>query len=315
MELFGVRILGLSDAGLRKIALTVIVLIVALVARRAFRFVAGIGIGTTSRRTIWLRKSIRLVIGGAAVLLFLSIWFDDPSTFGAFVGLLAAGLAFAAQNLVLSIAGYFVIVFGRVFDLGHRIELGGVRGDVLDIGLVKTTIMEMGVPASLFPEPHHWVAARQYTGRVVSVVNAEVFRQPVFNYTANFDLLWEELRLPLRFGTDLELAERLAIEAARAHTIEPVATAAQQFENMRKLYLVEATDLEPQVFVRVTDNWIELSIRFLVSTHGVRHVKDRISRQVLASFKAAGIEFASQTFEIVRVPTIPVDTDPDARPS
>lgn len=145
------------------------------------------------------------------------------------MGLLAAGLAFASQNLVLSIAGYFVIVFGRVFDLGHRIELGGVRGDVLDIGLVKTTIMEMGVPAALFPDPHHWVAARQYTGRVVSVVNAEVFRQPVFNYTANFNLLWEELLIPLRYGTDLAVAERIVVEAARAK----IEVASQTFELVR----------------------------------------------------------------------------------
>ena len=56
------------------------------------------------------------------------------------MGLLAAGLAFAAQNLVLSIAGYFVIVFGKVFDLGHRVELGGVRGDVLDIGSPRSSV-------------------------------------------------------------------------------------------------------------------------------------------------------------------------------
>lgn len=304
MEFFGVRILGLSEAGLRKIALTLLVLALAFAARSAFRFVAGFGIGTTSRRTLWARKGIRLTIGFIAALLLLSIWFDDPGRLASFMGLLAAGLAFAAQNLVLSIAGYFVIVFGKVFDLGHRIELGGVRGDVLDIGLVKTTIMEMGVPAALFPEPHHWVAARQYTGRVVSVVNAEVFRQPVFNYTANFNLLWEEVRIPLRYGTDLAVAERIVVDAARDHTADEVAIGREQLDKMRKLYLVEPADLEPQVFVRLTDNWIELTVRFLVSTHGIRAVKDLIARKILSDFQAAGIDVASQTFELVRAPAL-----------
>jgi small-conductance mechanosensitive channel len=266
--------------------------------------VAGFGLGTTSRRTLWARKGIRLAIGLLAGLLLLSIWFDDPGRLASFMGLLAAGLAFAAQNLVLSIAGYFVIVFGRVFDLGHRIELGGVRGDVLDIGLVKTTIMEMGVPAALFPDPHHWVAARQYTGRVVSVVNAEVFRLPVFNYTANFNLLWEELRIPVRYGTELAHAERLVSEAARANTQDEVALARVQLEQMRRLYLVEPSDLEPRVFVQLTDNWVELSVRFLVTTHGIRDVKDRIARQILSDFQREGIEVASQTFELVRAPEL-----------
>ena len=246
MEFFGVRILGLSEAGLRKLALTLAVITLALLARSAFRLVAGFSFEHTSRRTLWARKGIRLTIGFVTALLLLSIWFDDPGRLASFMGLLAAGLAFAAQNLVLSIAGYFVIVFGKVFDFGHRIQLGGVRGDVLDIGLVKTTIMEMGVPAALFPDPHHWVAARQYTGRVVSVVNAEVFRNPVFNYTANFNLLWEELRIPVRYGTDLAVAERIVAEAARVNTQEQVALGKQQLETMRKLYLVEPPTSSPR---------------------------------------------------------------------
>ncbi len=302
MDIFGVRILGLSEQGLTKLALSLAVIAVALLVRRLFRVVARMGLGSASRRSIWARKSVRIVIAMIAGLLLLSIWFDDPERLATFTGLVAAGLAFASQNLVLSIAAYFVIVFGKVFDLGHRIELGGVRGDVLDIGLVKTTIMEMGVPAELFPDPHHWVAARQYTGRVVSVVNAEIFKQPVFNYTASFELLWEELRIPLRYGTDLAVAERVVIDAAREHTREHVTAARAQLEALRRLYLIEPGDLEPRAFLRLTDNWLELSVRFVVSTHGVRVIKDRISRDVLAGFTRAGVEIASQTIEITRLP-------------
>jgi small-conductance mechanosensitive channel len=297
MEIFGVHVLGLNPAGLHKLVLTFAVLAIAFAVRAVFRLAVGFGLETTSRRSIWIRKSVRLAIGAIAGLLLLSIWFDDPGRLASFMGLMAAGLAFAAQNLVLSIAGYFVIVFGKLFDLGHRIELGGVRGDVLDIGLVKTTIMEMGVPAALFPDPHHWIAGRQYTGRVVSVVNADVFRQPVYNYTSNFNLLWEELRIPVRYGTNLAEVERILSEAARDHTREEVAIGAREFERMRRRYLIEVGDLEPQVFVQLTDNWIELSVRFLVTTHGIRAIKDRISRKILSEMARANIRVASQTIE------------------
>jgi small-conductance mechanosensitive channel len=201
MEFFGVRILGFNPETLRKVVLSLAVLAVVLGVRALLTVVVGLGTGV-SRRSIWVRKSIRLVFGGVGVLLLLSIWFDNPNRLATFLGLLAGGLAFASQNAVLSVAGYFVIVFGKAFDLGDRIQIGDVRGDVLDIGLLKTTVMEMGVPALLHPEPHHWVAARQYTGRVVTITNAEVFRQPTYNYTRNFNFLWEELRLPLRYDAD-----------------------------------------------------------------------------------------------------------------
>lgn len=116
----------------------------------------------------------------------------------------------------------------------------------------------------------------------------------------------EEPRIPLRYGSDLAAAERIVVDAARANTVDEVAMGREQLDKMRKLYLVEPTDLEPQVFLQLTDNGIELSVRSLGSTHGVRAVKDRIARKVLADLGTAGIDVASQTFEIVRAPAVTV---------
>jgi small-conductance mechanosensitive channel len=300
MEFFGVRILGFNAETLRKLLLTLAVVGVVLAVRALLGVVSGMGTGA-SRRAIWTRKSLRLAFGGVGVLLILSIWFDNASRFATFTGLLAGGVAFASQNAILSIAGYFVIVFGKVFDLGDRIEIGGVRGDVLDIGLFKTTIMEMGVPALLHPDPHHWVAARQYTGRVVTITNAEVFRQPTFNYTRNFDFLWEEMRLPLRYSEDLRRAEAIVLEAAREATSDIIEEGHRELARMRERYLIHAGDLEPRAFLRLTDNWVELSVRFLVKAFGVREVKDRMTRTILERFREEGIELATSKLELVRV--------------
>lgn len=307
MEFFGVRILGLNAETLHKLVLSLGVLVLVLGVRALLGVVVGLGTGV-SRRSIWVRKSIRLVFGGISVLLLLSIWFDKPERFATFTGLLAGGIAFASQNAVLSVAGYFVIVFGKVFDLGDRIQIGDVRGDVLDIGLFKTTVMEMGVPNLMFPEPHHWVAARQYTGRVVTITNAEIFKQPTYNYTRNFDFLWEEIRLPLRYGTDLARAEAITLEAVREATTGIIQEGHRELENMNERYLIHAADLEPRAFLRLTDNWMELSVRFLVKTYGIRELKDRIYRRLLARFQEEGIELASTTVEVVRVPPVELRT-------
>lgn len=319
MEFFGVRILGFNPETLRKVVLSLAVLAVVLGVRALLGVVAGLGTGV-SRRSIWVRKYIRLAFGGLGTLLLLSIWFDNPSRLATFLGLLAGGLAFASQNAVLSVAGYFVIVFGKTFDLGDRIQIGDVRGDVLDIGLLKTTVMEMGVPPLLRPDPHHWVSARQYTGRVVTITNAEVFKQPTYNYTRNFNFLWEELRLPLRYDTDLRQAEAIVLAAVREATAGIIEEGHRELANMRERYLIHAGELEPRAYLRLTDNWVELSVRFLVNTYGVREVKDRISRHILERFREVGLELASSTVELARLPRIELRTSgpstaaEDARP-
>lgn len=107
------------------------------------------------------------------------------------VGLVTAGLAFALQQVVLSLAAYFVILRGDTFGIGDRITLGGVRGDVVKLGFLKTTIMEMGQPPAVEgADPAIWVHSRQYTGRLVTVTNGAIFNEPVYNYTRDFPFLW-----------------------------------------------------------------------------------------------------------------------------
>ena len=121
------------------------------------------------------------------VVIVASIWFNDPTRLATAAGLVTAGLAFALQKVVSSVAGYLVILRGRNFTVGDRISMGGVRGDVIGLGFIQTTIMEMGQPPSVqSAEPAMWVKSRQFTGRIVTVANNKIFDEPVFNYTRDF---------------------------------------------------------------------------------------------------------------------------------
>jgi small-conductance mechanosensitive channel len=249
---------------------------------------------------------VRFAFGAVCVLLLFSVWFDRPDRLATFTGLLAAGAAVASQKAILSFAGYFVIVFGKVFDIGDRIQIGDVRGDVLDIGLFKTTVMEMGVPPSLLPNPNNWITSRQYTGRVVTFTNSEVFESAAFNYSRMFDFLWEEMRIPLHYDEDLERAEAIALAAAREATAGVVDEARAQLHRIRQRFPLQPADLEPQAYLRLTDDWVELSIRFLVRAWGIRSTKDGITRAVLARYRQEGITIASASFEVARVPELTV---------
>jgi small-conductance mechanosensitive channel len=305
MDLLGIRLVGVDEGTLTKFLLTGAAIVLALVLQRGVGVAAGFT-ETRSIRAIWIRKSFRLAIGVVAVLFIASVWFDRPERLATFGGLIAAGAAVASQKAILSLAGYFVIVFGKVFDLGDRIQVGDVRGDVLDIGLFKTTVMEMGVPAALLPHPNHWVTSRQYTGRIVTFTNSEVFEKPAYNYSRTFDFLWEEMRFGLHYEEDLQKAERIALEVARQHTAQTVAEGRDNLERLRRRFPLQAADLEPRTYLRMTDNWVELALRFLVRAWGTRATKDAMTREILARYRAEGITIASASFEVARLPELTV---------
>ena len=263
-----------------------------------------------------MRQAIGLL--GTIVLLLglLSIWFNDPTRLATAFGLASAGLAFALQQPVTSIASYFVILRGSTFTVGDRISMGGVRGDVMRLGFIQTTIMEMGQPPSVQgADPAMWVHSRQFTGRIVTVSNSKIFSEPVYNYTRDFPFIWEEMAIPVTYEADRAKAEAILLDAARAHGIDPGSLANDAKHHLEETYGVDPIDLSPRVFWRITDNWLELSVRFIVAPHGVRGVKDAMSRDVLAGLDAAGIGIASATYDIVGLPPIRVRAPDEGKPA
>jgi small-conductance mechanosensitive channel len=231
----------------------------------------------------------------------VSIWFDDPARLATGLGLVTAGLAFALQKLVTALAGYFVILRGETFNVGDRITMGGVRGDVIGLSFTQTTIMEMGQPPAVQnADPAQWVKSRQYTGRVVTVSNARVFDEPVYNYTREFPYIWEEMSVPIPYGADRAQAERILLEAAGRRTVAASELGEAALHEMEKRYFVKASAMRPAVFYRLTDNWLELTVRFIAPTHAIRELKDAMSREILRGFDENGIRIASTTIELVQ---------------
>jgi len=311
IELFGqeIRLLFFSEENGIKLLLSVGLVLVLVVLRWGARGLSRLlqrGLGG-ERARFWTRQAINLAFAVMLLLGVLSIWFDDPTRLATGVGLVAAGLAFALQKVITAVAGYVVILRGDTFNVGDRITMGGVRGDVIALGFIKTTIMEMGQPPSVQgADPPQWVRSRQYTGRVVTVTNDKVFDEAVYNYTRDFPYLWEEMILPIAYRDDRHAAEQILLAAARRHTIAANELPAEAFEKMQRKYFVRGTDLEPKVYWRLTDNWLELTVRYLTGVYGARDVKDAMSREVLSELDEAGIGLASATFEVVGVPPLRV---------
>ena len=225
------------------------------------------------------------------------------------VGLVGAGVAFALQRVITAVAGYFVILRGKTFNVGDRIVMGGVRGDVVDLSFMQTRIMEMGQsPKEQGDAPSMWVRSRQFTGRIVTVTNDKVFDEPVYNYTREFPYIWDEINLPVRYADDRARAEQILLDAARRHALTVEKIGAEEIGRLEDEFGVAVGDIDPRVYWRLTDNWLELTVRFLAPDHGIRPIKDAMSREILAGLDKADMGIASATYAIVEAPPIRIET-------
>ena len=311
MHFLGIEWVGVNAENGRKLLLSIAFVAIVLLVSAVLRAVIGLVLRRTDHATVqtrfWMRQAISLLSAIVLILGLLSIWFSDPSRLATALGLMSAGLAFALQQPVTSIASYFVILRGNTFTVGDRISMGGVRGDVMRLGFIQTTIMEMGEPPAVQGgDPAVWVKSRQFTGRIVTVSNSKIFAEPVYNYTREFPFIWEEMPIPITYEADRAKVEAIMLEAAKREAVDPDSVAGDAKEHMEATFGVTPIDLAPRVYYRITDNWLELTVRFIVHSHGVRSVKDAMSRFILTELDKADIGIASATYDIVGLPPIEV---------
>jgi small-conductance mechanosensitive channel len=317
VQILGVKLVGANAENGRKLLFSIIFIVLVILLGRLVRWLANrllSGGRHTERVRFWTRQGINLTVAVVTVVGLVSIWFDDPTRLTTALGLVSAGLAFALQRVITAFAAYFVLLRGKTFSVGDRITMGGVRGDVIALDLIQTTIMEMGQPPGEQGDaPAMWVRARQYTGRIVTVTNDKIFDEPVYNYSRDFPYLWEEMAIPISYDADRATAERILLDVARESTVQLSEIGEEALRELERRYFMKRSDLQPHVFWRLTDNWLEMSLRFVAMDYGVRTLKDRMSREILKRFDDHKITLASGTYQVVGFPPIRIENWPPPR--
>ncbi len=231
-------------------------------------------------------------LGYLAALVIVSIVFSDKlGGFTVAFGVAGAGIAFALQEVIASVAGWAAISVGNFYSPGDRVQVGGIRGDVIDVSILRTTLMEVG----------EWVAADLYTGRIVRVSNSSVFKDPVFNYSGDFPFLWDEITLPVKYGSDWKEAREMLRGLVNEVLVGYAGEVKESWLNVVRQYRVEQANVEPMITLRATDNWIEFTVRYVVDYRKRRWMKDHLFTRILEEVDRSDnrIRLASATFELV----------------
>jgi small-conductance mechanosensitive channel len=226
-----------------------------------------------------------------SIVLITIIFSDKLGGFTVALGVAGAGIAFALQEVITSVAGWAAIMFGGFYNTGDRVQLGGIKGDVIDIGVLRTTLMETG----------QWVDGDLYNGRIVRIANSFVFKEPVFNYSSDFPFLWDEIKIPIRFGSNYETAETFFKSTLQDVVGFYTESASATWKVLVKKYLIEDASTSPMISTTFNENWVEFTLRYPVEYKKRRITKDQLFRSILKKIEESNgvVKLPQSTLGIV----------------
>lgn len=232
-------------------------------------------------------------------VLILVVFSSKLSGISTALGVAGAGVAFALQEVIASLPGWLAIMFGNFFRTGDRVQLGGIKGDVMDIGVLRTTIMETG----------QWVDGDLYNGRIVMIANSYVFKEPVFNYSGDFPFLWDEITVPIQYGSDYELTTKILNEAGKEVVGDLTTDSKADWNHLQQMYRLEDAQTEPMVSLMANDNWVQFTLRYVVPFKRRRATKTDLFMAILKRVENTNgaVKFASATFQLVDSPDFKVN--------
>jgi small-conductance mechanosensitive channel len=219
----------------------------------------------------------RLVLGFIIVLVVAFAFASELGSIATFAGFLTAGIAVALQNVILAFAGYFFLIGRYGVRVGDRVQISGVVGDVIDIGLMRLHLMELAESGS----------DRQPTGRVVVFSNAIVL-QPNAGFTKQIpgtNFVWQEMRFTLAPDSDYRLAERRLCEAVEEIFNDYRETIEHQHRVMERTLNMPMEVPQPTSRLRLSDQGLEIVLRYPAGAQHAAQIADRVSRRLLETLQ------------------------------
>lgn len=268
-----------------KILKSLIVLIAVIIIRVSLLKVVFKKTSDVKKRYFWGKSTLYIgIILGSIII--LRIWFRGFRSIDTFLGLLSAGLAIASRDIIMDFFGWIFIVIKRPFKIGDRIQVGELRGDVIDTSILQFTLLEIG----------NWVEAEQSTGRIIYVPNSMVFNNPIANYVTGFQYIWNEIPVLITFESNWKKAKKILLNIARKHAEHFSHEMERQIIEASKKFMIFYSKLTPTVYTSVKDSGIQLTIRYLCGPRRRRNTEQAIWEDILEEFsKCSDIDFAYPT--------------------
>ena len=292
----------LEELAASPVFLQVVFSLVALIITYLITFIIVRIINKTVKdlkRKYTLRKFAVYIGTFICILAIILIWVRRTGSVTTIISVIGAGLMLALHKPITSIAGWLLILVRRPYEIGDRISIGKISGDVIDIRLFYTSMLEIG----------NWVDADQSTGRIIHSPNGKVFTASIFNYTRGFEYIWNEIKIVVTFESNWKKARKIILDIGSKDYMDLGERVKAKIERMSKKYMIHYGKFTPIVWTNIVDFGVELTLRYLTEARRRRSTQDAICQDVIDRFnKEKDIDFAYPTYRIYRLGEAPSGT-------
>lgn len=276
---------GISPDTQTKLLITIIIIIILTIVRISISRMVWRNTRDVKIRYQW-KRVLSFIIPLLGLIMIAAVWASAIEQFGAFLGLMTAGIAIALKDPLTNLAGWIFILFRKPFVVGDRVQVGEHTGDIIDIRLFQFTMLEIG----------NWVDADQSTGRIIHLPNGKVFMEPQANFSSGFEYIWNEIPVTITFESNWQSAKGILESIIEKYTLDIDVKAKAEIHEASKNYMIYYKHLTPIVYTAVKENGVLLTVRYLCNPRRRRGTENEIWQEILTNFKAhKDIQFAYPT--------------------
>jgi len=217
-----------------------------------------------------VRKVVVFLGYGVGLLFLVAVFGDRLGRISLVLGVAGAGIVVSLQDVVASVGGWFAIGGSKLYSVGDRIRIGDTKGDVIDISILRTTVLETG----------NWVSGDLHNGRLARIPNSLVLKGPVFNYTQGFRFVWDEIKVTLTVQSDHRFARAMLLNIAQETVAGFMEDAQHTWRGIKDDYRIENPGLEPIVTLTVNGGSLEFTVSYIVDYAERTVMKDQLFTKI-----------------------------------
>jgi small-conductance mechanosensitive channel len=246
-----------------------VVLAVLIADQLIDRFVNKLGIDR--KRFLDLRVVLRFAAQALGVLAVIFIVFGKPTQMATILGLAGAGLTVALKDFIVGFFGWFVLMGRNGIRVGDWVEIEGVGGEVVEVGLLRTVLLETG----------NWTDAGHPTGRKVAFVNSFAIEGHYFNFSTSGQWLWDELRLSIPADRDPYPLIQEIRDVVTKETEASFRQAKDEWQRVTRQYGVKAFSAEPAIDVQPTGSGVQVVVRYIARAHERHEIRSKLNHALV----------------------------------
>lgn len=223
------------------------------------------------RRLLTLRSVIRVSINALAVILILLVLFGPPSQLATIIALAGAGLTVALKDFIVGFFGWFVLMGRNGIRPGDWVEINGVGGEVVEVGLLHTVLLETG----------NWSDSSHPTGRKVTFVNSFAIEGHYFNFSTSGQWMWDEIEVEIPAGHDpFPITEAIQKIAAK-ETESASRLAEKEWDRVAPAHASSTFKADPSMSIQPAGQGVSVRVRYIARAHERYDIRARLYRAII----------------------------------